>query len=34
MCFSTEDLYNNDISVELSDEDRQKLEEVVRRFQE
>lgn len=32
MCFSTEDLYNNDVGVELSAEDRQKLEELVRPF--
>ena len=29
MCFSTDDLYNNAISVEISNEDRLKLEEVA-----
>lgn len=32
MCFSVEDLYNNDISVEISAADRQKLEVLVRQF--
>lgn len=32
MCFSTEDLYNNDIDVEISPEDRQKLEKMARQF--
>jgi hypothetical protein len=32
MSFSTEDLYNNDISVEISIEDRQKLETMLRQF--
>jgi hypothetical protein len=30
MCFSIEDLYNNDIGVEIENEAREKLEEVVR----
>jgi hypothetical protein len=32
MCFATEDLYNNDIEVEISNEDRQKLEEMARQL--
>ncbi len=32
MSFSTEDLYNNDIGVEMSIEDRQKLEAMTRQF--
>jgi hypothetical protein len=32
MCFSVEDLYNNDIGVELNADDRQKLEALVRQF--
>ena len=32
MCFSTEDLYNNDIGVELSAADRQKLEDLAGQF--
>jgi hypothetical protein len=33
MCFSTEDLYNQDVGVELSVEDRQKLEALARQFE-
>ncbi|MCI0697725.1 DUF2442 domain-containing protein [candidate division KSB1 bacterium] len=32
MCFSIEDLYNNDIGVEISADDRQKLEVLARQF--
>jgi hypothetical protein len=32
MCFSLEDLYNNDIDAEISVDDRQKLEELARQF--
>ncbi|MGH7595362.1 MAG: DUF2442 domain-containing protein [bacterium] len=32
MCFSVEDLYNNDISIEISADDRQKLEALARQF--
>jgi hypothetical protein len=32
MCFSIEDLYNNDITVEISVEDRQKLEKLARQL--
>lgn len=32
MSFSTEDLYNNDIGVEMSTEDCQKLEAIARQF--
>ena len=33
MCFSTEDFYNNDIGIELSREDRQKLMEIAEQFE-
>jgi len=32
MCFSREDLYNNDIGVEMSIEDRQKLEKLAKQL--
>ncbi len=32
MCFSVEDLYNNDVGVELSADGRQKLEALARQF--
>ncbi len=32
MCFSTEDLYNNDMGEEMSTEERQKLEELARQL--
>lgn len=32
LCFSTEDLYNNDIGVEMSIEDRRKLEGLVQQL--
>jgi hypothetical protein len=32
MSFSTEDLYNNDIGVEMNIDDRQKLEAMVKQF--
>lgn len=32
MCFSMEDLYNNDVGVEISEEDRRKLEKIAQQF--
>ena len=32
LCFSTEDLYNNDIGVEMSSEDRWKLEKLAQQL--
>jgi hypothetical protein len=32
MCFSSEDLYNNDVGVELSAKNRQRLDELARQF--
>jgi len=32
LCFSTEDLYNNDIGAEMSIEDRQKLEKLAKQL--